>query len=77
MDLASYIVKQMEGVRGPLGGLVESMSDDEWTASPTPTENPLGFTTALQSEAFITIDFVNEPALNATLSSTLPIAVSP
>jgi hypothetical protein len=44
MDLATYIERQLEGVRGALGGLIEGVTVEEWTSAPAPGQNPIGFT---------------------------------
>lgn len=44
MDLATYIVRQMEGVRSALGGLLGSVTREEWLAAPAEGQNPVGFT---------------------------------
>jgi hypothetical protein len=44
MDLATYVVRQMEGVRSALGGLLDGVTQEEWLAVPAPGMNPVGFT---------------------------------
>lgn len=44
MDLSTYIVRQMEGVRGALGGVLDGITAEEWTAAAAPGQNPVGFT---------------------------------
>lgn len=44
MDLATYIVRQMEGIRSALGGLLDGVTETEWTAAAAPSQNPIGFT---------------------------------
>jgi hypothetical protein len=44
MELATYIVRQLEGVKGMLDDLLDGVTPEEWVASPAPGENPIGFT---------------------------------
>lgn len=44
MELATYIERQMEGVRSALGGVLAEVSPQEWVTSPQPGQNPVGFT---------------------------------
>ena len=44
MDLATYVIRQMEGVRSALGGLIAGVTPDEWAAAAAPGQNPVGFT---------------------------------
>ncbi len=44
MDLATYVIRQMEGVRGALGGLLDGVTPGDWTAAAAPGQNPIGFT---------------------------------
>lgn len=44
MDLATYITRQMEGVRSALGGLLAGVTPEEWVSAPVPDQNPIGFT---------------------------------
>jgi hypothetical protein len=43
LELGTYIVRQMEGVRGLLGDLLDGVTPAEWVASPAPGENAIGF----------------------------------
>lgn len=44
LDIGTYVVRQMEGVRSLLGGLLEGVTREEWLAAPAPGQNPIGFT---------------------------------
>jgi hypothetical protein len=44
MELSTYIVRQMEGVRSLLGALLADISPAEWITAPAPGQNPIGFT---------------------------------
>jgi hypothetical protein len=44
LDVATYIVRQMEGVRFLLGAVLADVSLTEWTAAPAAGQNPIGFT---------------------------------
>ena len=43
MDLATYIIRQIEGIHSLLGGLLSDVTAEEWIASPAPGQNPIGF----------------------------------
>jgi len=44
VDIGTYVVRQMEGVRSLLGGLLEGVTREEWLAAPSASQNPIGFT---------------------------------
>lgn len=44
MDLATYVIRQMEGVRSALGSVIADVSAHEWFTSPIAGQNPVGFT---------------------------------
>lgn len=44
MELATFIERQLESVRGILEGLIGDVTGSEWVSAPAPGLNPVGFT---------------------------------
>lgn len=43
MDLATYVLRQIESVQTLLAGLLANVTPEEWVTAPAPGHNPIGF----------------------------------